>query len=169
MSAKVLHVFAINGESDLRHTNLTREQGLMPDLPPLGEWLGVEALDTDRIEVFPVQDLGEMKLSQYVTMAFDPVPLIDAETSARLDALEGSVLLVPDTAFEGVFHPGAEVTEVATLSLALPDHHAELPKADVSAYPEPAPERFPPEKRRGPVLWLAAVALAVIVLVLVIY
>jgi chorismate mutase len=33
MTPTALHIFAVNGESDLRHTNLTRAQGLRPDLP----------------------------------------------------------------------------------------------------------------------------------------
>jgi aspartate carbamoyltransferase catalytic subunit len=60
MTPTTLHIFAINGESDLRHTNLTRAQGLSPDLPALEEWLGVDTLLTDLIEVFPIEDLGDM-------------------------------------------------------------------------------------------------------------
>jgi hypothetical protein len=30
MTPTALHIFAVNGESDLRHTNLTRAQGLHP-------------------------------------------------------------------------------------------------------------------------------------------
>jgi hypothetical protein len=153
MSAKTLHIFAVNEGGALRHTHLTRAQvetgGETPELPDLRRWLGVERLDTDRIELFPVSDLGDMSLSAYVTQAFDPVPLIDADTARRLDALKGTVLLVPDTAFEGVFHPGAELTEIATLSLALPDHSADLPRADVTPPPAPGPGRFPPERAGG--------------------
>ncbi|MDG4649851.1 hypothetical protein P6F26_15505 [Roseibacterium sp. SDUM158017] len=149
MSAKTLHIFAVNGDSDLRHTHLSRAKGEAPELPDLRRWLGVETLDTDRIELFPLKELDGTRLSQYVTMAFDPVPLIDTATAARLDALDGSVLLVPDTAFTGVFHPGAELTRIATLSLALPDHDADLPRADVTPYPAPGPDRFPPERAGG--------------------
>jgi hypothetical protein len=151
MSAKSLHVFAVNATADLRHTHLTRAQDKGAELPDLRQWLGVEHLDTDRIEIFPVGDLGDMGLSAYVDQAFDPVPKIDATTAARLDALGGTVLLVPDTAFEGVFHPGAELTEIATLSLAMPDRNAALPKADVTPtpYPEPGPDRFPAPRGGG--------------------
>jgi hypothetical protein len=151
MSNQELHVFAVNGDraGALRHTNLSRAGGETPELPDLREWLGVERLDTDRIELFPVGDLGDMSLATYVTQAFDPTPGIDAETAARLDALEGSVLLVPDGAFDGVFHPGAELTRVASVPLALPDHVAELPKAEVTPPPQPGPGRFPPERAGG--------------------
>jgi hypothetical protein len=43
MTPTALHIFAVNGDSDLRHTNLTRAQGLRPDLPALEDWLGVDA------------------------------------------------------------------------------------------------------------------------------
>jgi hypothetical protein len=132
MTPTTLHVFAINGESDLRHTNLTRAQGLSPDLPALEEWLGVDALLTDQIEVFPVEDLGDMTLSDYVVMAFDPVPPPAAEVRGRLDALGGSVLLVPDTAMSAEPRPGAMLTAIATLPLAQADHGADLPKADMT-------------------------------------
>lgn len=151
MSNQELHVFAVNGDraEGLRHTNLSRASGETADLPDLREWLGVERLDTDRIELFPVGDLGDMSLSAYVTQAFDPTPGLEKETSARLDALDGSVLLVPDAAYDGVFHPGAELTRIASVSLALPDHVAELPKADVTPPPQPGPGRFPPERAGG--------------------
>lgn len=151
MTPGILHVFAVNGVSDLRHTNLTRAQGLSPDLPPLEEWLGLDALITDQIEIFPVEDLGDMALSDYVVMAFDPVPPPGPETRARLDALEGSVLLVPDTAMPAEPKPGARLTAIAALPLAQADHTAELPRADVRAPEVPEKETAPtdpPEKKR---------------------
>lgn len=151
MIPKFLHIFAVNGESDLRHTNLTRAQGLSPDLPPLEEWLGLDALRTDQIEIFPIEDLGEMTLSDYVVMAFDPVPPPGAEVRARLDALEGSVLLVPDTAMPTEPTPGARLTTITVMPLAQADHDADLPKADMTraapAEDPPAPAA-PPRKRR---------------------
>jgi hypothetical protein len=44
---------------------------------------GVDTLLTDRIEIFPVEDLGDMSLSDYVVMAFDPVPPPDPQTRAH--------------------------------------------------------------------------------------
>mgnify|MGYP001092518106 CR=1 FL=1 len=152
MTPTTLHIFAVNGESDLRHTNLTRAQGLAPDLPPLGEWLGLDALRTDQIEIFPVEDLGDMSLSDYVVMAFDPSAPPDPGTRARLDALEGSVLLVPDTAMPAEPKPGGMLTSIAKLALARADHVADLPKADLQPAAAPdgkaAPEE-PPKKRKG--------------------
>lgn len=143
MNATVLHVFAVNGASELRHTHLTRARGLRAELPPIDRWLGVMRLNTDRIEVFPVDDLGEMALSDYVTMAFDPAVPPAPEARSRIDALEGSVLLVPDDAMEGEPRPGPELTAIATLPLAQPDHSGDLPKAEVA--PKPRPETTPKE------------------------
>jgi len=151
MTQTTLHIFAVNGESELRHTNLTRAQGLAPDLPPLAEWLGLDALRTDQIEIFPVEDLGDMSLSDYVVMAFDPAAPPDPETRAQLDALEGSVLLIPDTAMPAEPKPGPGLTPVAVLALARADHVADLPKADLQPAAAPdgeAPPEEPPKKKR---------------------
>jgi hypothetical protein len=51
-----------------------------------------------------------MSLTDYVVMAFDPVPPPGPDARARLDALEGSVLLVPDTAMPAEPKPGAMLT-----------------------------------------------------------
>jgi len=145
-----LHVFALNEPLAVSHTNLTRQNGEVPELPPLAVWLGVEALDTDEIELFPLDTLGPMVLSHYIKLAFMPKKSIPAEDRARLDALMGSVLLVPDTAMTGQADPGEEATHIADIVLATPDHSASLPKADAAgasptaAPQEPARESVPP-------------------------
>jgi hypothetical protein len=162
-----LHVYAVNGRSDLRHTNLTRVQGDAPDLPPLADWLGVEGLDTDRIEIFPVADLGETRLSDYVTMAFDPAEPIEGETRARIDALDASVLLVPDAALHGTPAPGPEMTHIATLALAQPDHRADLPRAETPPAPPPRPEPAPaPAKPRRNIPQAAKFAIFIVIFIL---
>ncbi|MFW5641658.1 MAG: hypothetical protein ACOCY0_02725 [Roseicyclus sp.] len=145
MNGSDLHVFAVNGASELRHTHLTRIEGVVPKLPPLAEWLGVGRVDTDRIEIFPVSDLDGLTLADYVTMAFEPAEPVDADTRARLNALQGSVLIVPDAALDAAPAPGPALTPLATLALARPDHRADLPKARTAPPPpaeteaEPAP------------------------------
>jgi hypothetical protein len=150
MSGTDLHVFAVNGASDLRHTHLTRVEGDTPDLPPLAEWLGVDRVDTDRIELFPVSDLGDTRLADYVTMAFEPAEPIEGETRARLNALQGSVLIVPDAALDDPPRPGGAVTPIATLPLAQPDHRADLPRAEARQAPPPQPEAEPAAKTSRP-------------------
>jgi hypothetical protein len=171
MTPKTLHVFAVNDTSDLRHTNLTRAQGLSPDLPPLADWLGLDTLLTDRIEIFPVEDLGDMSLSDYVTMAFDPALPPDPQTRAQLDALKGSVLLVPDIAMPTAPRPGAALTEIAVLPLAQADHGADLPKADMTraapAQDDAASPAEPRQKRLSQPVKVAIFILIFLVLYIV--
>lgn len=144
-----LHIFALNVASETRHTHLTRARGESPALPPLSAWLGVSALDTDAIELFPVADLEGMTLSDYIAAAFAP-DAIPPGDRARLDALEGSVLLVPDAALPSAPAPRAELTRIADLALSEADHAADLPKAALTPAPgeaAPAASVPPPAKK----------------------
>lgn len=158
-----LFVFAVNAETDLRHTHLTRAEGAIPDLPPLTDWLGAE-VDEGAVELFPVEDLGDMALSDYVTMAFAP-EAITAKDARRMNGLKGHVLLVPERALSEEPAPGPEAALIATLPLARADHAATLPKAEVTPLPRtaPAPRRKP--ARRGSLPWVM-LGLGVILLIL---
>lgn len=150
-----LHVFAVNTETDLRHSHLTRAQGEATDLPPLGDWLGV-GVDTDEIELFPIRDLGDMPLSDYITMAFAPERL-SSDEARRLNALEGTVLLVPERALAVAAKPGAELTLIATLPLAAADHRADLPKAVIGEQLGDGLGHAAPSGRMGGLVWLVLV------------
>lgn len=157
-----LHVFALTIDTDLRHTHLTRAQGESVDLPDLADWLGVATLDTDEIEVFPVKDLGDLSLGDYVDLAFAP-EAIDRQDRARMDALEGTVLLVPDTALSAPPAPGPNAAPVATLPLSQPDHDAALPKAAITPLTSDIETPELPRKRVNPMLlWLIAGKLVLI-------
>lgn len=142
----LLHVFAVNGDlGDLRHTNLTRAQGdPAPDLPDLALWLGAPVEPT-AVELFPVADLKPLRLTDYLSEAFD----VDAKTLAphagRLAALQGHVLLVPDAALSAEPAPGAHLTAIASLPLP----RADQSQAAVPRMPEPAaePDPAPPAKK----------------------
>jgi hypothetical protein len=149
-----LYIFAITAPEGLRHTHLTRAEGLAPDLPPLTDWLGAE-VDTDEIELFPIRDLGEMALSDYITMAFVP-EAIPPEAQRRINAIKGHVLLVPERALSEEPAPGKQAVLIAALPLARPDHAADLPKADVAPLPRPAPPQPRAAKPGGSRLWLVA-------------
>ena len=146
-----LYVFALNGPSDLRYTHLTRAKAELVALPPLAEWLGTAVLDATKIELFPVKDLDDTLLSDYVMMAFAPEEDLPRETRERMDALEGSVLLVASEAIEGAPVPTASLTQIAEVILAKPDHSAELPKVATDPIPRPEPDPTPPptQPRRG--------------------
>ncbi|QXT40340.1 hypothetical protein [Gymnodinialimonas ceratoperidinii] len=160
-----LHIFALNESIDLSHTHLTRQKGEAVVLPPLSDWLGVESIDTDEIELFPVSDLGDMTLSDYIQLAFTPEAPIPAATAARLNTLDGGVLMVPDNAMTGTPAPGPQATEIASIALARADHDAELPKARVTPMPTPAPE--PQREKSPPIALIALIAMAVIAAIIV--
>jgi len=147
-----LFVFMMKLATDVRHTHLTRSTGETPELPPLTDWLGAE-VDEGAIELFPVKDLGDMSLSEYVRLAFAPDTIL-AQDARRMDALKGTVLLVPERALSEEPAPGREVKLIATLPLARADHAAQLPKADVAPPPRPQGQPVPGPERRGSVVWV---------------
>lgn len=149
----MLHVFALNEPVAVTHTHLTRQKGEVAVLPPLAEWLGVEAIDTDDIELFAINDLSDMALSDYIRLAFAPEAAIPTATVTRLDALDGAVLLVPDKALSAPASPGPKANLIASLALARADHVADLPKAKVAPLPSAAP---PAQHEAGPPLALYA-------------
>lgn len=161
-----LHIFALNEPVEVAHTHLTRQNGETPALPPLADWLGVDTLDTDEIELFPIEDLATMALSDYVKLAFAPAQDIPADTATRLNALTGAVLLVPEKALPAPATPGAQATLIASIPLAQADNSASLPKADVA----PTPARTPatPEREAPPpVALFALIGMAILAVIIV--
>jgi len=158
-----LHIFALNRDVTARHTNLTRAQGDTADLPPLADWIGADSLATDRIELFPVEDLGDLDLSAYVGAAFDLEDGPLATAASRLNAIGGAVLLAPDSAVDGALVPGPEATLIASLPMAVADHDADLPKAVVTPSPAstPEPQIAPEPLRPAIVLWVLLTILVV--------
>ncbi|MBP0482647.1 aspartate carbamoyltransferase catalytic subunit [Sagittula salina] len=86
------------------------------DLPPraierftamagTGEWplkygLGAAKLSPAFVETIDLRDLGAMTLSQYLAEAYDLPPKALAADKARVDALQGHVVVLPPQAFE---------------------------------------------------------------------
>ena len=163
-----LPIFSLQGPPDLRYTHLTRLEGEAPDLPPLAQWLGLEALDTDQIELFPISDLGAMSLSVYLQSAFDPEPAALEASAPYIDAAQGSVLIIPEAAMTGTLAPNNSIERIAGLPLLRADHSADLPKADLStpaATPEALPDQPAPTLRRIFMVVLAALLSLLLVLV----
>lgn len=161
-----LHIFALTAPLDVTHTNLTRQQGAAPDLPPLANWLGVETIDTDSIELFPIRELGGMALSDYITLAFAPDPGPDGDTIRALNALKGTVLLVPSDALSAPPHPGPEAVPVASLELARADHRADLRKAEVGPVADISSQPVNPMRPYALLALLLGMVMAVILLVI---
>lgn len=141
MAGRVLHIYAVNERIEGTHTYLSRSQGQAATLPDLAGWLGLRqgGLNTDEIELFATSDLAGMALTDYVTTAFELEASPDAQTSARLNALDGHVLLIPEAALSGAVSPKSQLTLVSSLRVARPDHSAEAL--------EPAPLRPAREER----------------------
>lgn len=166
-----LHVVALNDRFDVSTTFLSRQSGAeVPDLSILAEALDLPELDATQLELFPVKELGGMRLSDYIAEAFSPEPRLDGETRTRLNAVEGHVALLLDPALpEGaVLRSNARARLLASLPLAVADHDAEMPKADLTPAAaaqdaETAPEmRFTADRATywREHAWIAALAMA---------
>lgn len=161
----ILHIFTLNEDVAVTHTNLTRQKGEAPVLPPLADWLGVETLDTNAIELFQVKDLSDMALSDYIQLAFAPENDIPGDMQTRLNALKGAVLLVPDTALNGPASPGPQATTIAALPLAQADNTGVLPKASVT--PMPTPPAAQTHEASPPIALFALIGMAVLAAIIV--
>lgn len=156
------------------------------DLPPeavdrftrmagTGEWplkyaLGAQKLRESFVDVVAIKDLGAMPLTQYLAEAYDVSPRTLGADAARIDALEGHVVILPPQAFDGTSQ---------TLTVAAPLHlvgsygevrptargakvRSESSRGLASGGAAPAGR-----KGRSPVLlWLVLAILAVLALVL---
>ena len=89
----MIHLFAL----DMRP-----EQAVFLKEPgALAQVLGIDALDMEQVEIFPVSDLEDIGLSGYLTEGCGVPPAQVAEDAAMLAALEGYVLLIRSRAFGG--------------------------------------------------------------------
>ncbi|WP_425072267.1 aspartate carbamoyltransferase catalytic subunit [Sagittula sp. S175] len=70
-----------------------------------GEWplkygLGATKLSPAFVETVDLRDLGNMSLSQYLSEAYDLPPKALGSDRARVDGLDGHVVILPPQAFE---------------------------------------------------------------------
>ncbi len=144
MARALLHVFAVNAQIDVRHTFLSRSTGQTTTLPDLAGWLSLRqgGLDTDNIELFPVDDLGDLRLADYIATAFDPLDAALKTAAPKLNALDGHVLLVPQAALAGDWTAGADLTLVDSLPLAVADHVAEPLETEAATYGQPSQDHI---------------------------
>ncbi len=140
MASRMLHIFAVNAAVEGRHTYLSRSKEEAMKLPDLAGWMGLRqgGLNTDEIELFPVSDLAGMALSDYVSNAFDLDGQPAGQTMARMNALDGHVLLVPDAAVAGTVETKPELTLIASLPMARADHSSEALEPTKEIYGQPS-------------------------------
>lgn len=75
--------------------------GLAGEGPALAAALGVDRLDPEYVEVFPVSDLTGLGLVGYLTEGLGVAPEDLAQDRAMIDAVDGHVLVLSSGAFEG--------------------------------------------------------------------
>ncbi|WP_227267628.1 hypothetical protein [Roseobacter weihaiensis] len=117
---------------------------------PVERALGAEKLVTKHVEVFPISDLGDMSLPDYLTEgAGAAVPPIDSDR-AKLMALEGWVMIVYSSAFGGNAQditPQSALTLIGTYAQEGTDWTNAIDIETASAVPQAAPV---PEPKRRP-------------------
>ena len=116
----MIRVFAINRPtSDMRvAVSRTPKPDLARDL------LGDPHLDTASAEIFPVSDLEGVGLTAYLTEGYAVPDAQLVPDKAKLDALDGYVLLLFSESFAGrgaTLETGPDVTLIGTYGEAAPD------------------------------------------------
>ena len=129
----------------------------------LAQVLGIEALDMEQVEIFPVSDLEDIGLAGYLSEGLDvPRDQIDAD-SAMLAAVEGHVLLIRSRAFDGQevrLTPADQITLIGTYGERQASWSAAQITAE-SAQPFTAP-MLPPRKARAEARRIGATLFAVV-------
>jgi hypothetical protein len=85
--------------------------------------LGLSGINSDGVEVFPVSDLGEMGLAGYLSEGVDARAEDLRRDKQKLASLDGWVMLVHSSAFEGRaerLRPGPELTLIGTYAQEAP-------------------------------------------------
>lgn len=176
----MVRVFAVSGGAEvdaLRQTFLTGldADAEKPDPAAFHALLGNADLNTDYIEIFPVNDIAELRLSGYLTQALDVRSEAIAPDRARLDALQGNVLLLLSSAFEGRpsrLDPNSALTLIGTYPTEsfVPSQPGALPDPGGTAMPSPRTTPDTRSRRLGSgsiaLIVVAAIALAAALLLL---
>ncbi len=128
-----IRVFA----ADLDETAFNRIKNPKTDMPPtgaaIGALVGLEWLNPDHAEIFPVEDLEELGLANYLIDGAGVAPKDVTPLRRQLDAVEGYVLVLYSRAFDGqatALKLSRQLSLIATLTEDTPDiTFAPLPTA----------------------------------------
>jgi hypothetical protein len=133
----------------------------------LAQVLGIDDIDLDHVEIFPLRDLEDLGLAGYLAEGCG-IPADDiAPDREALDALEGHVLLLRSRAFQGAetrLTPASQIHPVATYAEPDPKWSAQKVTSD-SARPQP---RLSPRARRSKARRIGGTMTAVVVALLLI-
>lgn len=116
----------------------------------LAQVLGIDALDMDQVEIFPVSDLEDIGLAGYLIEGLGIPHEQVTQDSAMLEALTGHVLLIRSRAFTGQetrLTPAEQITLIGTYGEGQASWSA-APLSAESAKPSPA-SKLPPRAARA--------------------
>ena len=137
---------------------------------PLKDALGATYLDHDFVEVIRLKDLAGVGLSGYLTEGIGlPAALLEGDR-AKLDGLQGHILIVLSQAFDGVAQtltpkPPLKLIETYREPTAAPSYdpiHAEAAKGRIESGADKSAPSTGRQAAAGPIA-LAAVVLAALV------
>lgn len=133
--------------------------------------LGISDVASEGVEIFCLADLGDMGLTEYLRAGIDAREEDLARDRQKLMALDGWVMLVHSSAFQGAgvtLAPDATLTLIGTYAQhARDDAPIDLPSAAAEPYtgaPNITPPPSPPHGRAGPTLVVAAIGLIALLL-----
>ncbi|MCI5096354.1 MAG: hypothetical protein MRY77_08580 [Rhodobacteraceae bacterium] len=142
----------------------------------LAQVLGLDAIDMDQVEIFPVEDLEDLGLEGYLAEGCNvPSEQIAADRD-RLQAITGYVLLIRSRAFDGqavTLTPAQSITLVARYTERGTDWQAQ-PLQTASAAPFSAPRPSPREARAqarkiGATLFAVMMTLILVVVLMLVF
>lgn len=132
----------------------------------LAQVLGIDEIDLDHVEIFPLRDLEDLGLAGYLTEGCG-IPAEDlAADREALEALEGHILILRSRAFQGLetrLTPADQIIPVAEYAEPGPEWSAQKVTAE-SARPQSRPS-LRAARRRSRITG-GAVSAAVLALIL---
>ncbi|MDE4174824.1 hypothetical protein PXK01_11705 [Phaeobacter sp. PT47_59] len=129
----------------------------------LAQVLGIDMLDMEQVDIFPVSDLEEIGLTGYLTEGMGVPEEQVAADRERLDALDGHVMAIRSRAFGGRemrLTPADQIQLFATYGIPGTTWTAPPIKTD-SAKPYSAP-KLPPRQARAEARRIGATLFAVV-------
>ena len=146
----LIRVFAVN-RATAEVTQAIDDQGK----PAVASDLLGSTVAQEGFELFPTADLSGVGLARYLGDGYAVAPDQLGPAHSKLDALEGYVLLLFSSAFEGrdvTLTPGPDVTLIGTFGEAQPDMTTHALESDAAQAYSGTPRETPPPstgKRSG--------------------
>ena len=139
------------------------QAAFLKDPKALAQVLGIDTLDMEQVDIFPVSDLQEIGLAGYLTEGMGVPEDQIAADHERLADLEGHVMVIRSRAFGGRemrLTPADQIQLVATYGTPGTEWTAPPIKTE-SAKPYSAP-KLPPRKARAEARGIGATLFAVV-------